>query len=563
MVGMADGYAQASGRTAHRQPPHRARRRQRDGGDLQRAGQPLAAAGHRRPAGARPDDPAGEPDQPRRDPDAAPAGQVEPTSRRAPRTCRWRSPAASTSPRCRRAARSSSRSRWTTGTPRSTRPTRAQAIGRRVERPRRRRPRGGARRSPARLDAAENPVLVAGPDIDASGGWDAAVALAERQRLPVWATPAPGGGRLGFPEGHPNFRGVLPPAIGPVGADARGPRPDPRRRLLGLPLLPLHPRPAAARGRDAGRDHQRPRRGGAGADGRRDRRRRRADAGGAARGGAASRPRRRRSRSTPARPRSPPTRPAQPLDGPLGPRRGLPRGRRSSCSSRPPARWRCATSCASRAPAATTSAPAAASASASPPRSACSSPSPTARSSACSARARPSTRSPASGRAVAYEVPVTFLVLRNEEYAILKWFADVEQVHGRAGPRPAGARRRRGRRGLRRRRAPGRAGATSCATRWPRRSPPRSRSWSRSRSRPAWPSSAVRWRCRSGRSALAPDASEPAPDRAPTRWRAARAAAARRARGAARRRPRARPRERPRPLRLRRQPLPAASRRSW
>jgi benzoylformate decarboxylase len=30
--------------------------------------------------------------------------------------------------------------------------------------------------------------------------------------------------------------------------------------------------------------------------------------------------------------------------------------------------------------------------------------------------------------AVAYSVPVTFLVLRNEEYAILKWFADVEEV---------------------------------------------------------------------------------------------------------------------------------------
>ena len=43
------------------------------------------------------------------------------------------------------------------------------------------------------------------------------VALAERRRLPVWATPAPGGGRLGFPEDHPDFRGVLPPAIGPVG----------------------------------------------------------------------------------------------------------------------------------------------------------------------------------------------------------------------------------------------------------------------------------------------------------------------------------------------------------
>lgn len=67
-----------------------------------------------------------------------------------------------------------------------------------------------------RLAEADNPVLVAGPDIDASGGWDAAVELAERQRLPVFASPAPGGGRIGFPEGHPNFRGILPPAIGPL-----------------------------------------------------------------------------------------------------------------------------------------------------------------------------------------------------------------------------------------------------------------------------------------------------------------------------------------------------------
>jgi len=67
-----------------------------------------------------------------------------------------------------------------------------------------------------RLAAARSPAMVAGPDIDASGAWDAAVALAERQRLPVWASPAPGGGRIGFPEGHPNFRGTLPPAIGPL-----------------------------------------------------------------------------------------------------------------------------------------------------------------------------------------------------------------------------------------------------------------------------------------------------------------------------------------------------------
>jgi benzoylformate decarboxylase len=73
-----------------------------------------------------------------------------------------------------------------------------------------------------RLAAATNPAMIAGPDVDASGGWDAAVALAERQRLPVWATPAPGGGRLGFPEGHPSFRGTLPPAIGPLGQMLEG-----------------------------------------------------------------------------------------------------------------------------------------------------------------------------------------------------------------------------------------------------------------------------------------------------------------------------------------------------
>ncbi len=72
-----------------------------------------------------------------------------------------------------------------------------------------------------RLERARNPVLIAGPDIDASGGWDACVALVERQHLPVWATPAPGGGRIGFPEGHPSFRGVLPPAIGPLAETLR------------------------------------------------------------------------------------------------------------------------------------------------------------------------------------------------------------------------------------------------------------------------------------------------------------------------------------------------------
>jgi benzoylformate decarboxylase len=73
-----------------------------------------------------------------------------------------------------------------------------------------------------RLTDASNPVLVAGPDIDVAGAWEEVVALAERQQLPVFASPAPGGGRLGFPESHPLFQGVLPPAIGPVAETLKG-----------------------------------------------------------------------------------------------------------------------------------------------------------------------------------------------------------------------------------------------------------------------------------------------------------------------------------------------------
>lgn len=74
----------------------------------------------------------------------------------------------------------------------------------------------------ARIEAARAPALVAGPGIDASGGWASAVALAERQRMTVWAAPAPGGSRIGFPEAHRCFAGLLPPAIGPLGQTLAG-----------------------------------------------------------------------------------------------------------------------------------------------------------------------------------------------------------------------------------------------------------------------------------------------------------------------------------------------------
>jgi benzoylformate decarboxylase len=73
-----------------------------------------------------------------------------------------------------------------------------------------------------RIAAAERPVLVAGPDIDASGGWDAAIELVERQRMAVWASPPTGGGRIGFPEDHPAFQGVLPPAVAPIAQALEG-----------------------------------------------------------------------------------------------------------------------------------------------------------------------------------------------------------------------------------------------------------------------------------------------------------------------------------------------------
>ena len=69
--------------------------------------------------------------------------------------------------------------------------------------------------------------------------------------------------------------------------------------------------------------------------------------------------------------------------------------------------------------------------------------------------------------AAAYDIAVTFLVLNNAEYAILKWFAELEGVTGAPGARPA--------RGWTAWRWPAPTGcpagawrsATSCARRWP------------------------------------------------------------------------------------------------
>src|ERR1700753_3256159 len=64
------------------------------------------------------------------------------------------------------------------------------------------------------LEAARAPGLGLGGTVDEGQGWDNAVRLAERLNVPVWAGPEEG--RPGFPETHPLYRGALPPAIQPL-----------------------------------------------------------------------------------------------------------------------------------------------------------------------------------------------------------------------------------------------------------------------------------------------------------------------------------------------------------
>jgi benzoylformate decarboxylase len=59
-----------------------------------------------------------------------------------------------------------------------------------------------------RLATARNPVLLVGSGVDVEGGWEAAVALAERCSLPVYWAPLEH--RCGFPTTHPAYQGTLP-----------------------------------------------------------------------------------------------------------------------------------------------------------------------------------------------------------------------------------------------------------------------------------------------------------------------------------------------------------------
>ncbi|MFE0824539.1 benzoylformate decarboxylase [Streptomyces sp. NPDC058847] len=86
-----------------------------------------------------------------------------------------------------------------------------------------------------RVAAARRPALVLGGDIDSADLFDDAVRLAERLGGPVWAAPSLF--RLPFPNRHPQFRGVLPAGIAPVSEAFEG---HDLVLVLGAPVFRYH-----------------------------------------------------------------------------------------------------------------------------------------------------------------------------------------------------------------------------------------------------------------------------------------------------------------------------------
>lgn len=70
------------------------------------------------------------------------------------------------------------------------------------------------------LEKAKNPVLVFGADVDADDANQAAVILAEKLKCPVWAAPSLA--RCPFPNTHPQFKGILPASIQAISAGLSG-----------------------------------------------------------------------------------------------------------------------------------------------------------------------------------------------------------------------------------------------------------------------------------------------------------------------------------------------------
>ncbi len=71
-----------------------------------------------------------------------------------------------------------------------------------------------------RINRAQRPLLVFGPEVDRAGAWDAAIAFADKVHAPVYASALPD--RVSFPEDHPLYQGMLPMTIAEVNAVLQG-----------------------------------------------------------------------------------------------------------------------------------------------------------------------------------------------------------------------------------------------------------------------------------------------------------------------------------------------------
>src|SRR6201998_2936070 len=71
-----------------------------------------------------------------------------------------------------------------------------------------------------RINGAQAPRLVFGPEVDRSGAWDAGVAFAEKVGAPVYGSSLPD--RASFPEDHRLYQGQLPMTIAGVTEVLRG-----------------------------------------------------------------------------------------------------------------------------------------------------------------------------------------------------------------------------------------------------------------------------------------------------------------------------------------------------
>jgi benzoylformate decarboxylase len=71
-----------------------------------------------------------------------------------------------------------------------------------------------------RINQAENPLLILGPEVDRAGGWDAGIAFAEKLGAPVHGSAL--SDRCSFPETHPLYAGPMPMTIDEVNQVLQG-----------------------------------------------------------------------------------------------------------------------------------------------------------------------------------------------------------------------------------------------------------------------------------------------------------------------------------------------------